>query len=113
MTFFIFLRRANFFLDVFLFGLEGFVGLSLSSSKGFLLCSSLSALTSSINSFAYLFEATGTSSCIFFLLLAFALICVPSMNTADGDRYPASAISFNIHANMLSTVSLVNLCLKL
>ena len=101
-TVFIFLRRANFFFDVFLFGFEGLGGSLLlsSSSKGFLPCSSRSALTSSIGYFAYLFDATGTSACIFFLLFAFALMCVPSMKTAVGDRYPASAISFKIQANI-------------
>ena len=40
----------------------------------------------------------------FFLYLLFVvcicLMCVPSINTAVGDRYPASAISFSIHANI-------------
>lgn len=50
--------------------------------------------------FIYVIKCYATSACIFFLLFAFALMCVPSMNTAVGDRYPASAISFKIQENI-------------
>ena len=47
-----FFLRASFFLEVLSLCFLGDAGGSLSSSKGFLPCASLSALTSSINSFA-------------------------------------------------------------
>ena len=40
--------------------------------------------------------------------ITFALMWLPSIKTALGDRYPASATSSRIHAKTRSTVSAVN-----
>ena len=48
-----------------------------------------------------------------FFVLALALICVPSIKTALGERYPACATSSRIQRNTWSTVSSVKRCRKL
>ena len=46
-------------------------------------------------------------------MFAFDFMCVPSVNTASGDGYPARSISLNIRQNIFSVVFSVYLCLKL
>ncbi len=38
------------------------------------------------------------------LMFAFDFMCVPSVNTASGDGYPARSISLNIRQNIFSVV---------
>ena len=91
-----------------IFAFLGAVGGSSLSSKRFFPWASRSALTSSINSFAWCFETAGIVALTCFFVLALALMWVPSMKTALGDRYPASATSSSIHAKTWSTVYVVN-----
>ena len=81
--------------------------------KGLFPWASRSAFTSAISSFRYRAAAAGTSSLIFLLIFALALICVPSINTAAGDSAPTAPASSNIHRNIASIISSVNRCRKL
>lgn len=54
--------------------------------------------------FSYTLAACGIAFFAAFLMFAFDFMCVPSVNTASGDGYPARSISLNIRQNIFSVV---------